>query len=66
MYFAPSSGVDALADRVAGIGAEAEFHGGHAGDFGPPRPPQRQLSTAEEAEIRTILEPILTVERGLS
>ena len=35
-------------------------------DFGPPRPPQRRLSAAEEREIRTLLEPILAAERGLS
>ena len=35
-------------------------------DFGPPRPPQRRITAAEEAEIRTLLEPILAVERGLS
>jgi 4-hydroxy-tetrahydrodipicolinate synthase len=35
-------------------------------DFGPPRPPQRPLTAAEEAEIRTLLEPIMAAEQGLS
>ena len=35
-------------------------------DFGPPRPPQRRITAAEEAEIRTLLEPILAAEAGLA
>jgi len=34
-------------------------------DFGPPRPPQRQLTTAERADIDTLLQPILSAERDL-
>ena len=32
-------------------------------DFGPPRPPNRRLSGAEQNEIRNLLEPILEAER---
>ena len=35
-------------------------------DFGPPRPPQRKLTPAEEAEIRALLEPILAEEAKLA
>ncbi|MGE3820031.1 MAG: dihydrodipicolinate synthase family protein [Isosphaeraceae bacterium] len=35
-------------------------------DFGPPRPPQRRITAAEEAEIRALLEPILRVEAELA
>jgi 4-hydroxy-tetrahydrodipicolinate synthase len=35
-------------------------------DFGPPRPPQRQIGAAEEAEIRALLEPILAAEADLA
>ena len=35
-------------------------------DFGPARPPQRRITPAEEAEIRTLLEPILAAEMGLT
>ena len=35
-------------------------------DFGPPRPPQRRITAAEETEIRALMEPILAAERGLS
>jgi 4-hydroxy-tetrahydrodipicolinate synthase len=35
-------------------------------DFGPPRPPQRRVTAAEEAEIRTLIEPILAAEAGLA
>ena len=35
-------------------------------DFGPPRPPQRPLTDAEEREIRALLEPILEAEAGLA
>ena len=34
-------------------------------DFGPPRPPQRQLTAAEETEIEALLEPILSAEAGV-
>jgi 4-hydroxy-tetrahydrodipicolinate synthase len=34
-------------------------------DFGPPRPPQRRVSAAEEAEIRAVVEPILAAEAEL-
>jgi 4-hydroxy-tetrahydrodipicolinate synthase len=35
-------------------------------DFGPPRPPQRRLSAAEEAEIRALIAPILAAEAELA
>jgi len=35
-------------------------------DFGPPRPPNRRLSVAEQSEIRNLLEPILKAERQLA
>jgi 4-hydroxy-tetrahydrodipicolinate synthase len=35
-------------------------------DFGPPRPPQRRITPAEEAEIRLLLEPILAAEAELA
>src|SRR5439155_25296963 len=35
-------------------------------DFGPPRPPQRRLTPAEEAEIRALIEPILAAEAELA
>lgn len=35
-------------------------------DFGPPRPPQRRVTTAEEVEIRALVEPILAAEASLS
>ncbi len=34
-------------------------------DFGPPRPPQRQLTPAERQEITRLLEPIITAEAEL-
>jgi 4-hydroxy-tetrahydrodipicolinate synthase len=34
-------------------------------DFGPPRPPMRRLTPAEEAEVRTVVEPILAAERAM-
>ena len=34
-------------------------------DFGPVRPPQRQLTSAESAEVQQILEPILEAELNL-
>lgn len=34
-------------------------------DFGPPRPPQRQLTKQEQAAIEDLLQPILSVERDL-
>ncbi|HTI50779.1 MAG TPA: dihydrodipicolinate synthase family protein, partial [Planctomycetaceae bacterium] len=34
-------------------------------DFGPPRPPQRQLSRADQAAIEDLLGPILTAEQEL-
>jgi 4-hydroxy-tetrahydrodipicolinate synthase len=34
-------------------------------DFGPVRPPQRRLTTAEQAEVRNIVEPILEQEARL-
>jgi 4-hydroxy-tetrahydrodipicolinate synthase len=34
-------------------------------DFGPPRPPQRRTTPAEEAEIRALIEPILAAEAKL-
>ncbi len=33
-------------------------------DFGPPRPPQRQLTTAERSEIEALLQPILAAEQS--
>lgn len=33
--------------------------------FGPPRPPMRQLTAAEEKEIAALMEPILAAEREL-
>ena len=35
-------------------------------DFGPPRPPQRALGAAEEAEIRALLAPVLVAEADLT
>lgn len=35
-------------------------------DFGPPRPPQRRLTIAEEAEVQSLLEPILAAEAALA
>jgi len=35
-------------------------------DFGPPRPPQRQVNAAEEAEIRALIAPILAAEAELA
>ena len=35
-------------------------------DFGPPRPPQRRVSAAEEAEIRALIAPILAIEAELA
>ena len=35
-------------------------------DFGPPRPPQRRLSAAEEAEIPALIAPILAAEAELA
>lgn len=35
-------------------------------DFGPPRPPQRQLTDAERAEIDALIKPIMEVEETLS
>jgi 4-hydroxy-tetrahydrodipicolinate synthase len=35
-------------------------------DFGPPRPPQRRLTTDEQADIRRIVEPILAAEAALA
>jgi 4-hydroxy-tetrahydrodipicolinate synthase len=34
-------------------------------DFGPPRPPQRRLTSEEKTEIETLLEPIIEEERNL-
>ena len=34
-------------------------------DFGPPRPPQRQLTAAEMSEINALMEPILTAESAM-
>jgi 4-hydroxy-tetrahydrodipicolinate synthase len=34
-------------------------------DFGPPRPPMRRLTSNEQVEIRTLLEPILAEEARL-
>lgn len=34
-------------------------------DFGPPRPPQRQLSRADQAAIEDLLKPILAAEEDL-
>jgi 4-hydroxy-tetrahydrodipicolinate synthase len=34
-------------------------------DFGPPRPPNRRLTTAEMKEIDELLPPILAAERGM-
>lgn len=34
-------------------------------DFGPPRPPQRRITAAEESQIRILLEPILAAEAEL-
>ncbi len=34
-------------------------------DFGPPRPPQRQLTQAEQLEIESIIRPLLAVEAEL-
>jgi 4-hydroxy-tetrahydrodipicolinate synthase len=35
-------------------------------DFGPPRPPQRQVTAAEETEIRALITPILAAEAELA
>ena len=35
-------------------------------DFGPPRPPQRAVGDAAEAEIRALLAPILAAEADLA
>jgi 4-hydroxy-tetrahydrodipicolinate synthase len=35
-------------------------------DFGPPRPPQRRLSPAEEAELAALIQPILAREAELA
>lgn len=35
-------------------------------DFGPPRPPQRQLTAAERSEIEKVLQPILAAEAELA
>jgi 4-hydroxy-tetrahydrodipicolinate synthase len=35
-------------------------------DFGPPRPPQRRLTAAEEAEVRSLIAPILAAEADLA
>ncbi len=35
-------------------------------DFGPPRPPQRTLTSEQEAEIRQLMEPILKAEKELA
>lgn len=35
-------------------------------DFGPVRPPQRQLTSEQQADIRCLLEPILTAEAALA
>lgn len=35
-------------------------------DFGPPRPPQRELTDSERAEINQTMKPILAAERELS
>ncbi len=35
-------------------------------DFGPPRPPQRTLTSEQEAEIRQLMEPILQAEEELA
>lgn len=35
-------------------------------DFGPPRPPQRTLTSEQEAEIRQLMEPILEAEAELA
>jgi len=35
-------------------------------DFGPPRPPQRTLTSEQEAEIRQLMEPILQAEAELA
>ncbi len=34
-------------------------------DFGPPRPPQRQLTSAEQQEIEKLMQPILDAEREM-
>jgi len=34
-------------------------------DFGPPRPPMRQLTSEEQTEIEQLLQPILGIEREL-
>jgi 4-hydroxy-tetrahydrodipicolinate synthase len=34
-------------------------------DFGPARPPQRQLTTAERKEIETLLQPVIAAENDL-
>lgn len=35
-------------------------------DFGPPRPPQRTLTSEQEAEIRQLIEPVLEAEEALA
>ncbi len=35
-------------------------------DFGPPRPPQRTLTSEQEAEIRQLMEPVLAAEAELA
>lgn len=35
-------------------------------DFGPPRPPQRTLTSEQQAEIRQLMEPILAAESKLA
>jgi 4-hydroxy-tetrahydrodipicolinate synthase len=35
-------------------------------DFGPPRPPQRQLTEAERAEIDVLMQPILDAEQEIA
>lgn len=35
-------------------------------DFGPPRPPGRRLTAAEQSEIETLLQPIFAAEEALS
>jgi hypothetical protein len=35
-------------------------------DFGPPRPPMRQLTAAERREIETLMRPILAAEAELA
>ena len=37
-----------------------------SGDFGPPRPPQRQLTDGERGEIEQLIGPVLKAERQLA